>query len=63
MEAGVFERVQVRGRQHPRISDDNEVIDVVSGLEGAQHRQQRDRLGSVAFELVNLQREPVRGDE
>jgi hypothetical protein len=62
-EPGVLDLVQVRRGQHAGVGDDHDVVDCVSVLERAEHGQQRERLAGVSGELVNLKREPVRGDQ
>lgn len=62
-EPGVLELVQIRRGEHARIGDDHDIIDPVTGLEGAQHGQQGEGLTGVPRELVDLQREPAGGHE
>ncbi len=62
-EPGIFERVQIRGGEHPRIGNHDDVFDTVAVLEGPQHREEGGRFAGVAGERVDLQREPAGGDQ
>jgi site-specific DNA recombinase len=62
-EPRVLQGVQIRGREHPCVGDNHQAGHAVTGLERAQHRDQRGRLGLVALEHVHLQGEAARIDQ
>jgi hypothetical protein len=59
-EPGILQRVQVRRREHPGVSDHNDVLRAMALRERAQHWDQGGGLGLVALEQVHLEREPRR---
>ena len=54
---------EVGRREHAGVGDHDHVGDAVALLEGGDDWDQRLRLGLVAFEHVNIQREPVPGHQ
>jgi hypothetical protein len=59
-EPGVLQRVQVRRREHPGVSDHDHVPHARALRERAQHGDQGGGLGLAALEQVHLEREPGR---
>jgi hypothetical protein len=62
-EPGVFQRIEIRGREHARVGDHDEVGNGMTVAERAEHREQGAGLCLVSLERVHLQREPARVHE
>ena len=54
---------QVGGREHAGVSDDDEVLDAVGGLEGLHDGDDRGGLGPVALPAADLERETMTIDQ